>query len=73
MSMTPRITPLPSGLFEWLRLFTRNSFLRPFSDKEAYEIMNEVVENCRVDCQDATGNWALTYMRLRFVAVLRKP
>ncbi|TEB22729.1 S-adenosyl-L-methionine-dependent methyltransferase [Coprinellus micaceus] len=63
MSITPRITPLPTGLYEWLRLFVRNSFL--------HRIMGEVVENCRVDCQDATGNWAMTYMRLRFSAVLK--
>jgi hypothetical protein len=71
MSITPRITPLPTGLYEWLRLFVRNSFLRAFDDEEADRIMGEVVENCRVDCQDATGNWAMTYMRLRFSAVLK--
>ncbi|KAF6757568.1 cyclopropane-fatty-acyl-phospholipid synthase [Ephemerocybe angulata] len=72
MSLTPRITPLPAGLFEWLRLFARNSFLRIFDDAEAAKIIEEVVENCRVDCQDAGGNWAMTYMRLRFSAVLKK-
>ena len=71
MSITPRITPLPTGLYEWLRLFVRNSFLRVFDEEEADRIMREVVENCRVDCQDATGNWAMTYMRLRFSAVLK--
>ena len=70
MSLTPRITPLPTGLYEWLRLFVRPSFLRIFDDAEAHEIMKEVENACRVDCQDASGNWAMTYMRLRFSAIL---
>ncbi|KAJ2934613.1 hypothetical protein H1R20_g2510, partial [Candolleomyces eurysporus] len=70
MSLSPRITPLPTGLFEWLRLFVRPSFLRIFDDAEAHAIMKEVEHACRVDCQDASGNWAMTYMRLRFSAIL---
>ncbi|EAU85934.2 cyclopropane-fatty-acyl-phospholipid synthase [Coprinopsis cinerea okayama7 len=73
MSLTPRITPLPTGLMEWLRLFVRSSFLKAFSDEQAEEIMKEVVDHCRVDCQDEGGNWALTYMRLRFSALVKDP
>ncbi|TFK19992.1 cyclopropane-fatty-acyl-phospholipid synthase [Coprinopsis marcescibilis] len=71
LSLTPRITPLPTGLMEWLKLFVRNSFLRIFNDRDAAEIMREVEEHCRVDCQDASGKWALTYMRLRLSAVVK--
>lgn len=40
------------------------------SDKEAQEIIDEVVEACRVDCQNSGGKWAMVYMRLRFSAAL---
>lgn len=71
MSLNPRITPLETGLYDWLDLFVRNSFLRQFSDEEAREIMKEVEDRCRRDCQDASGKWALMYTRLRFSAVLK--
>ncbi|KAH6913444.1 cyclopropane-fatty-acyl-phospholipid synthase [Coprinopsis sp. MPI-PUGE-AT-0042] len=69
LSLTPRITPLPTGLMAWLKLFVRNSFLKDLGDAEAEDIMKEVEEHCSVDCQDESGKWALTYMRLRFSAV----
>ena len=72
MVMAPRMTPLPTGLRNWLELFARHSFLAGYSDKEADEIMREVVEDCRVDCQDESGNWAISMMRLRFYAVLEE-
>ncbi|KDR82636.1 hypothetical protein GALMADRAFT_238074 [Galerina marginata CBS 339.88] len=71
MSLTPRITPLPTGLYDWLNIFVRNSFLREFSDEEASEIMREVEDRCRVDCRDASGKWAMMYTRLRFSAILK--
>ena len=52
-------------------MFARNSFLSDFNDEEADEIMKEVEEKCRVDCQDESGRWALMYARLRFSAVLK--
>jgi hypothetical protein len=70
MSLNPRITPLATGLYDWLDLFVRNSFLHQFSDEEASEIMKEVEDRCRRDCQDASGKWAMMYTRLRFFAVL---
>lgn len=73
ISLTPRVTPLPNGLYEWLRLFVRNSFLKVFDEDEAREVMEEVVEKCRVDCQDAEGNWCMVYMRLRVRAVVKDP
>jgi hypothetical protein len=41
------------------------------NDKEAEDIMNEVVNMCEVDCKDGKGNWAVLYTRLRFSAVLK--
>lgn len=34
--------------------------------------MKEVEDRCRTDCQDASGKWAMVYMRLRFSAVLQE-
>ena len=54
-----------------MNLFARSSFLKGLSVNEAKEIIDEVVEMCRVDCQDANKKWAMVYIRLRFVAVLK--
>ncbi|KJA21142.1 hypothetical protein HYPSUDRAFT_42244 [Hypholoma sublateritium FD-334 SS-4] len=71
ISLTPRITPLATGLYEWLHLFARSSFLRDFSDEEADRIMRKVEDGMRRDCQDASGKWSLMYTRLRFSATLK--
>ncbi|KAF8895299.1 cyclopropane-fatty-acyl-phospholipid synthase, partial [Infundibulicybe gibba] len=71
LSLTPRITPLPAGLFEWLNVFVRHSFLRGMSEEEATKVMREVEDMCRTDCQDKSGKWAMVYMRLRFSAILK--
>ncbi|KAJ3568372.1 hypothetical protein NP233_g5758 [Leucocoprinus birnbaumii] len=56
MSLTPRITPLASGLYDWLNLFVRHSFLGDIPDAEAKEILEEVADQCKVDCRDESGN-----------------
>jgi hypothetical protein len=33
-------------------------------------MMEEVEQICKVDLQDASGKWAMMYMRLRFSALL---
>lgn len=71
LSLTPRLTPLPTGLRGWLQVFARNTFFTGFSDEEAQVMMDEVEEMCRVDCQDESGKWAMVYMRLRFCAILK--
>lgn len=71
MALVPRVTPLPSGLYEWLDLFARGTFLKDFSDEEARQIMREVEDRMRVDCRDASGKWAMMYTRLRFTATLK--
>ncbi|KAJ3784626.1 S-adenosyl-L-methionine-dependent methyltransferase [Lentinula aff. detonsa] len=70
ISLTPRFTPLQTGLYGWLSTFARGSWLSDLPEHEAEEIMKEVEEICHVDCQDGNGNWAMVYVRLRFVAVL---
>ena len=71
ISLSPRITPLSAGLYDWLELFVRHFFLQKFMDKEASEIMREVEARCRRDCQDENGNWAIMMTRLRVSAVLK--
>ncbi|KAJ4500069.1 S-adenosyl-L-methionine-dependent methyltransferase [Lentinula lateritia] len=70
ISLTPRLTPLEAGLYGWLNTFARGSWLNDLTEQEADEIIKEVEEMCRIDCQDGNGNWAMVYVRLRFVAVL---
>ncbi|KAF5391044.1 hypothetical protein D9757_004064 [Collybiopsis confluens] len=70
ISLTPRATPLKVGVIGWMRTFVRSWWLGDLSDTEAEEIMKEVQDICQVDCQDGNGNWAMIYVRLRFVAVL---
>ncbi|KAH8824803.1 S-adenosyl-L-methionine-dependent methyltransferase [Flagelloscypha sp. PMI_526] len=72
IELVPRITPLPEGVYGWLATFFRSSFLQGFSDELAEEIMREVEDLCRVDCQDVFGAWSVMYMRLRYLAVLEQ-
>jgi len=70
LSLNPRFTPCPEGLRGWLQTFTRHTFFAGFSDEEAEGMMEEVEQICKVDLQDASGKWAMMYMRLRFSALL---
>ncbi|KAF9258037.1 S-adenosyl-L-methionine-dependent methyltransferase [Marasmius fiardii PR-910] len=70
ISLNPRLTPLPAGMKGWLDVFVCNSWLHGVSEEEANDIMNEVEDICRIDCQDGEGNWSMMYVRLRFVGVL---
>ncbi|CAK5281286.1 unnamed protein product [Mycena citricolor] len=69
ITLVARVTPLPEGVKGWLECFARTSFLGAFSDAQAAEIIDEVVDALRMDCQDAAGNWAMMYSRLRFCAI----
>ncbi|KAG1743242.1 S-adenosyl-L-methionine-dependent methyltransferase [Suillus paluster] len=74
ISLVPRLTPLRNGgLHGWLQLFARRTFLKEFSDEEAAAIIDEVIDMCEVDMKDKEGNWAIMYVRLRFLATLDSP
>lgn|GEM_PF-2213759 len=63
-----RMTPLPTGIEGWLRTFA-NPFLSGFSEKEANQIVAEVIEIVHpVLCNDK-GEWFADYVRLRVKAV----
>ncbi|KAJ7202819.1 S-adenosyl-L-methionine-dependent methyltransferase [Mycena pura] len=71
VSLTPRVTPLADGVRGWLECFARTSILGTCSETDAAEIIDEVEDALRVDCQDTSGNWAIMYTRLRFSAILK--
>jgi hypothetical protein len=70
LSLNPRFTPFPEGLRGWLQTFIRHTVFAGFSDEQAEDMMEEVEQICKVDLQDASGKWAMMYMRLRFSALL---
>ncbi|KAF7365488.1 Methyltranfer-dom domain-containing protein [Mycena venus] len=72
ITLTPRATPLADGIRGWLECFARTSILKACPDAEATEIIDEVEDVLRVDCQDREGNWSMVYTRLRFSAVLNR-
>ncbi|EEB97954.1 hypothetical protein MPER_02628 [Moniliophthora perniciosa FA553] len=45
-------------MMSWLQLFVRNSWLRDFDETVANDVLTEVEDICRIDCQDGDGNWA---------------
>lgn len=69
ISIHPRITPLPGPLIDWMRTFCRDSMLGGLSDEAAEEVMQAAQTKSAVDMQDSDGNWAIMYVRLRFVAI----
>ena len=69
ISLHPRITPLPGPLIDWLRTFSRTSFLRHLEEQEAEEIISMAQDICRPDCMDEQGRWSIMYCRLRVVAI----
>ncbi|WVW80478.1 hypothetical protein I302_102460 [Kwoniella bestiolae CBS 10118] len=56
VSLVPRPTPLPTNLKGWLETFARNSFLSTLSDEQANQVLDDVVERCRVDNYWSTHN-----------------
>ncbi|TDL23206.1 S-adenosyl-L-methionine-dependent methyltransferase [Rickenella mellea] len=70
ISLHPRFTPLNGSIVDWLKVFCRKSMLNAYDDAEAEGIMKEIENMCAIDCRDESGNWAMMYTRLRFVALL---
>jgi trans-aconitate methyltransferase len=67
IKLTPRPTPLPSGMADWLHTFRRSVFEQlPQDDRPA--AIEETVKLLRPVLCDSEGNWTADYVRLRFVA-----
>jgi trans-aconitate methyltransferase len=67
IKLTPRPTPLPSGMADWLHTFRRSVFEALQEDDRAAAI-DETVKLLRPALCDSEGNWTADYVRLRFVA-----
>jgi trans-aconitate methyltransferase len=69
-TLTPRPTPLHSGLAEWLKTF-RSSVLEELPSSERPAAIEQIVSLLKPVLCDREGNWTADYVRLRFVA--RRP
>jgi trans-aconitate methyltransferase len=70
ITLTPRLTPLPSGMADWLQTF-RSSVLEQLPASERPAAMEQIVGLLKPVLCDRDGNWTADYVRLRFVA--RRP
>jgi trans-aconitate methyltransferase len=70
ITLTPRPTPLPSGMADWLQTFRRSVFEQlPAAERPA--VMEQVVHLLKPVLCDRQGKWTADYVRLRFLA--RRP
>jgi trans-aconitate methyltransferase len=66
ITLTPRPTPLPSGMTEWLQTFRQSVFAQlPVAEQPA--AIEQVVTLLKPVLCDAEGDWTADYVRLRFV------
>jgi SAM-dependent methyltransferase len=70
IALTPRLTPLPSGMAAWLETF-RRSVLDLLPPAERPDAVEQIVRLLRPVLCDQEGNWTADYVRLRFRA--RRP
>ncbi len=67
ISLTPRPTPLPTGIKGWLSTF-RHGLLDQLPTMERASAVEEIVALLAPVLSDRDGNWTADYVRLRFVA-----
>jgi trans-aconitate methyltransferase len=67
IALMPRPTPLPGDLVGWLETFVQ-SFMAPVPIAERAAFLVEVAALCRPTLCDASGQWTVDYVRLRFAA-----
>jgi SAM-dependent methyltransferase len=67
ISLTPRPTPLPSGMAGWLETF-RSSMLALLPATERPDAIEQIVALLKPVLCDQEGNWVADYVRLRFLA-----
>ncbi len=67
IQLIPRPTPIPSRMSDWLTTFAQTFLhLMPKPEQEAF--LDTVVGLLQPDLLDASGQWWVDYVRLRFVA-----
>ncbi len=67
ISLTPRPTPLPTGITGWLSTF-RQDLIDELPETERASAVEEIVTLLAPVLSDQEGNWTADYVRLRFVA-----
>lgn len=67
ISLTPRQTPLPSGIDGWLNTF-RHDLLEELPGGDRAAAMDEITNLLKPVLCDEEGKWTADYVRLRFVA-----
>jgi SAM-dependent methyltransferase len=70
ITLTPRPTPLPSGMAAWLQTF-RSSVLGLLPEGERPAAIEQIVTLLKPVLCDHQGNWTADYVRLRLLA--RRP
>lgn len=70
ITLTPRPTPLPSGMADWLQTF-RSSVLEQLPASERPAAIDQIVSLLKPVLCDHEGHWTADYVRLRFKA--RRP
>jgi trans-aconitate methyltransferase len=70
ITLTPRPTPLPSGMADWLQTF-RSSVLEQLPASGRPAAVEQIVSLLKPVLCDHEGNWTADYVRLRFKA--RRP
>ena len=70
ITLTPRPTPLPSGMANWLQTF-RSSVLAELPAAEQPAAIKQIVNLLEPVLCDREGNWTADYVRLRFRALKR--
>jgi SAM-dependent methyltransferase len=69
ITLTPRATPLPSGMADWLQTFRGSVFAQlPVAEQPA--AIEQIVNLLRPVLCDREGHWTADYVRLRFRAHL---
>ena len=67
ITLTPRPTPLPSGMADWLKTF-RSSVFEQLPASERPAAIEQIVSLLKPVLCDREGNWTADYVRLRFQA-----
>jgi ubiquinone/menaquinone biosynthesis C-methylase UbiE len=67
ITLTPRPTPLPSGMAAWLETF-RRSVLELLPHQERAAAIEQIVTLLKPVLCDREGHWTADYVRLRFLA-----
>lgn len=70
ITLTPRPTPLSSGMAAWLKTF-RSSVLELLPQEKRPVAMEQIVALLKPVLCDREGHWTADYVRLRFLA--RRP